>query len=118
MEETITLIESPMQSVHKDGTIWFDPYAGNRTDTGEIQSPALMFLHELGHAIKRLKDPTGHKKELDFDKNYERVGERRIIEKIETPVAKKLGEPTRRNHIGTPVRVTDPTFHRKNNETN
>ncbi len=116
MNETITLIESPMQSIHKDGKIWFDPYAGNEIDTGEIQSPALMLLHELGHAIKRLKDPTGHKAELEFDKKYERKGERRVITEIETPVAIKLGEPTRKNHIGTPVRVPDSTYHKKNDK--
>ena len=117
MDGTIFLIESKLQSLHKDGKIWFDPYTGNMTESGEIQSPALMFLHELGHAIKRLKNPEEHKKELDYDEEYDTKGERRVITKIETPVAKRLGEPTRKSHQGTSVRVPDPTYHKKNNET-
>ena len=43
------------------------------------------------------------------DSKYDNKEERRVIEKVETPAAVKLGEPTRSNHGGTAVPVSCPT---------
>gem|GEM_PF-3926198 len=114
MSATITVIESSMSAIHKEGTIWFDPLAGLALETGEIQSPAMAFLHEVAHALQYRKktaefktatiDPTGD--------NYDTREEKRVITQIETPVARRLGEPTRRDHRGEKIRVSSPSFHR------
>jgi RHS repeat-associated protein len=113
MTETITLIESPLSSIHKNGTIWFDPYAGNQIDNGGIQSPALGFLHEVAHAIRRFRDPVGLKNDrIAVDNDYDNKEEKRVITGIETKVAKPLGEPVRQNHNGSLVKVDSPTYHK------
>jgi len=98
------------------GKIGWNPTGGlalkddNGNLTGEIQSPAMQAIHELGHRAEELANRDA------YDKNAEPTGgkydskeEERNGKKVETPAAKELGEPTRTNHKGDMVRVKGPT---------
>jgi len=103
-----------MSAIHKEGTIWFDPLAGLALETGEIQSPAMAFLHEVAHAVHYRKNPGKHEasQKLETGDAYDWVEERRVITQVEAPVAKRLGEPMRKDHRGEMTTVPTPTFHR------
>ena len=83
----------------------------DRVGTGEVQSPAMGFLHEIAHF--------NHYADFDKRKHYEfslipaglfrNAEEMRVINNIENPAALRLGEPTRSNHYGIPVEVSGPT---------
>jgi len=114
----------------KDGlVIKYDPTVGtmvianseidkqplDRKETGKVQSPAFGFLHELDHFLEWSKDEgktydVNIKKEVKF---YDNEEERRVIVGSETAAAKRLKEPTRTNHSGTPVRTAGPTSQKK-----
>jgi len=85
---------------------------GERVGTGEIQSPALGFLHEIGHFLHVANSPdfTAHDvlqgTELPLWDNAE---EQRNTMEVETPAAIRLGEPTRTNHKGIGREVASPT---------
>jgi hypothetical protein len=76
-----------------------------------VQSPALGFLHEVGHALQKLVDPEQFKVDTSTKTNdaYDYVEEKRVIDRIETPAARRMGEPVRTDHKGTAVEVSDPT---------
>ena len=90
-------------------TITFDPHVGNETTTGGRQSPALIFEHEADHAKQDIADPasmklggSGH----NFDAQYGKAEERRVIEGSEKATATKSGSnAVRDNHKGTLVPV-------------
>jgi len=78
----------------------------------KIQSPALGFLHEASHALQEFENPK--QKQIDLGTSaghYEDAEEQRVIDKVETPAAKKLGEPIRTNHYGKAVTTKTPTCH-------
>ena len=100
--------------------------AGNLT--GQYQSPALGFLHEIGHFLNRIKNGAKkHRENAGVDKNgefhpdgtpYHSPEEKDVIQRIETPFAEKHGEPVRTNHRGdidANKAVDDPTQHSNSN---
>jgi len=89
--------------------IWWDPKSALVTTKGGIQSAALGLVHELAHTQANPKTPV---KPLNND--YDNTEERRVIQKIETPIARLLGEGVRTDHRGDLKTVTDPTFHKPN----
>lgn len=87
-------------------TISWDPSSGLTCTNGGTQSPALGFLHEADHA---LGDITGTAASTAPNGTpYDTDEEHRVITGSETNAANKLGEPTRTDHDGTPVRVKCP----------
>lgn len=87
-------------------TISWDPTSGLICTGGGTQSPALGFLHEADHA---LGDVTGTAASTaPTGPPYHTAEEKRVITGSETTAAGKLGEPTRTDHGGTPVRVKCP----------
>ncbi len=115
----------------------YDPFAGletvvdaeadklieDRVGTGEIQSPALGLLHEIGHFLGYVKDGRkihrSRSKTYDADsphRLYDKHEEKRVQDDIETPAANKLGEPTRTNHRGKPARTKGPTSRERSGE--
>ena len=90
--------------------IVFDPTSGLEVSPGNVQTPALGVLHEASHALQELKNPAQQAADVASpDPNYGNLEEKRVIDKVETPAAGKLGEPTRAHHGGTPVTVSCPT---------
>jgi len=90
--------------------IVFHPKSGLKVSAGKVQTPALGVLHEAGHALQDLENPAQLKKDVKTKiPNYHTKEEKRVIEKIETPAATKLGEPIRKHHGGKPVKVSCPT---------
>lgn len=76
---------------------------------GQVQTPALGLLHEAGHALQDLQNPG--QMQIDIATPvpaYHNKEEQRVIDIIETPAANKLGEPARKHHGGTAVRVSCP----------
>jgi len=95
--------------VHK--ILTFDPTSGLQVAPGQVQTPALGVLHEMGHAENDLEDSEQNNKDHltpPSEPNYQNKAEEDVIKNVETPAAKKLHEPTRDNHFGTPVRVKCP----------
>ncbi len=95
--------------------------------TGEYQSPALGFLHEIGHFLNRIKNGAKqHAINSEIKKNpdgsyvdpiYHSPEEKNVIINVENPFAKKHGEPLRTNHkgdIGKPVE--NPSQHSSQTE--
>jgi RHS repeat-associated protein len=111
--ETVTIKEGAGHAFgynFKTDTVTFDPTSGLEVSPGQVQTPALGVLHEAGHAESDLANPVQHKADtFTRDPNYGDVEEKDVIQNVETPAAKKIGEPTRTNHGGTPVRVSCPT---------
>ena len=102
-----------------DGTVHvnWSPRLG-LTNGEAILSPALSLLHEFGHAIALIRDPSGVVVRLrQTMPDYGNAEEFRVISTIENPVAADLGEPIRHTHepakgeLQTYVTTDDPTFH-------
>jgi RHS repeat-associated protein len=94
----------------RGGNIQVDPEMGLKTTRGKVQSPALGYLHELGHADNHYRDPVEHKKRSNTkSRHFENQEEKHVIKKLEKPVAKDLGEPTRNDHYGDDVKVKGST---------
>mgnify|MGYP003394151512 CR=1 FL=1 len=82
-----------------------------RVGTGQIQTPALGFLHEIGHFLGAANDGF-EKHQARRDEQlplYHNAEEKRVIDGIETPASERLGEPSRTNHSGIPRTVSSPT---------
>ena len=113
--ETVFLQAKPgsgqMQYDPKSNVITWDPTSGLETTEGEVQSPALQLVHEGDHA---LGDVTGTMASGQQNDNfYDNDEERRVIDGAERDAARKLGEPIRTNHRGTPVKVESSTSREK-----
>lgn len=102
-----------------DGTVHvnWSPRLG-LTNGEAILSPALSLLHEFGHAIALIRDPSRVVVRLQQTMpDYGNAEEFRVISTIENPVAADLGEPIRHTHepakgeLQTYVTTDDPTFH-------
>jgi RHS repeat-associated protein len=83
-------------------TISWDPLSalettGSTASAPSLQSPALGLLHEGAHALGHLTGTSASAVPLPFDP-YHNAEERRVITKIETPAAIKLGEGIRKDH--------------------
>ncbi|MBR5832614.1 MAG: hypothetical protein IKY79_08390 [Bacteroidales bacterium] len=100
----------------KSNTIKYHPQSGllitdeNGNSIEKGQSPALGLLHELGHSYIDLYMTKEDKQEMSsFDNQYDLKEERWVIENIETPAAKILGEGVRYNHDGYIYRTNNST---------
>ena len=111
--ETVLIQQSPTQhGFHYNPgtmTIVLDPLSGLEVSPGQVQTPALGLLHEAGHALQHLQNPTQLLQDAATpDAQYHTREERRVIVNIETPAAQKLNEPVRQHHGGNPVTVQCP----------
>jgi hypothetical protein len=86
--------------------------SGLKIEDGKTQSPALGFLHEAIHALQKLENPKQFETDIKTNTNdaYDTAEEKRVIDKYETPAAKRMKEPIRTNHRGTSILVPDPTY--------
>jgi RHS repeat-associated protein len=92
-------------------TIIIHPKSGLEVGKGKVQSPALGFLHEAGHAEQHIIRPKQYSVDSTTrDSVYDWVDEKKVIKRIETPAAKKLGEPRRNSHGGKAVLVPTPIY--------
>jgi hypothetical protein len=91
-------------------TIFWDPNQALQLTNGGSISPTTILIHEGGHAEGDISDPKAFLTRLTtLNSQYDNEEEKRVIQKIETPAAKKAGEDTRIDHSGTLVPVPDPT---------
>jgi len=86
-------------------TVFWNPGMAVRFLDGAVMSPAMVLIHELAHAINFIANPTP-------DPQYGNSEDRRVIVNYENLIAAQLGEPTRNNHVGTPLYVPTVTYHR------
>ena len=89
-------------------TIYFDPTSGLELPSGEVQSPALGLIHEVGHAASDVTDSAQHQidgQTPDPANVFTNIEERDVVTNVETPAANSFGEATRNHNAGTPVRV-------------
>jgi RHS repeat-associated protein len=95
-----------------ESTIGFDPNLGLQISSGNgcgVQSPALGLLHEAGHGAEVARH--GALSNALSSAFFGPAMEQAVINNVETPAARWLGEPTRTSHTGTLVPVPGPTFH-------
>jgi len=86
-------------------TVFWNPGMAVRLTNGGIMSPAMCLIHELAHAVGNIANPTP-------DSQYGNSEDRRVIVNFEQIIAAQLGEPTRNNHLGTPVfGIGSVTYH-------
>lgn len=93
------------------GVIWIDPTSGLRVSGGGVQSAAIGFGHEAEHVLEAIRNPDQFIRDLHTTVNGYNHGtpeesnleEQRVIRGPESIYAKKLGEPTRLWHDGSPV---------------
>jgi len=101
--ETVYLKEgATLQDFYYDPnskTIVVHPRSGLQVSPGKVQTPALGFLHEAGHALGDVKGTAASTAPIPGDP-YDTKEEKRVIETIEVPAAKKLHEPIRHAHHG------------------
>lgn len=101
-------------------TIKWNPTGGllivddDENETGGRQTPALGLFHEAAHGFLDLFTSVWSKikKIVTEPKNndaYESAEEKTVVEKYETPAAKKLGEGTRTNHNGKDITTKGST---------
>jgi len=113
----------PAGGTNKHSKILWDPNTGSlasnaRGDFG-IVSPALMLLHEMGHATKFNENPSSifMLKSLSTSGTgshaYDDLEEKRVINSVENPAAILLGEVERDNHRGVLIPVSGPTYKSK-----
>jgi RHS repeat-associated protein len=96
---------------HNTHTLIYNPNYGLQTSAG-IQTPALGFYHEVGHAIEHLKNPTSFESNLSHSKRqlfYSNPEEFRNLFQFEIPAVIKAGEPLRSTYEGFPVYTGNPT---------
>lgn len=108
---------------NKRNTIQWDPKTGSLgwNQNGEFGtiSPALMLLHEIGHANNFLNDANNFFQAGSMGltgtpySEYDNFEEMRNTIRAERPAALKLGEVERDNHRGTLIKVANPTYHSK-----
>lgn len=95
-------------------TVYWNPYGGVVTNTGNLLSPTITVIHEASHAQEKKHDPKKKDKlEKEKDKKYKNKEEKRVITGPETEAARKLGEikeneVTREDHGGTMLPTTSP----------
>jgi RHS repeat-associated protein len=98
--------------IHPESGLQVSPAKGK--SPAKVQTPALGLLHESAHALQHLENPTQQAADVNAPTGdaYGNHEEKRVIQNIETPAAKKLGEPARQGHSGpgmTAVPVKCPT---------
>jgi hypothetical protein len=109
--------------INKRNTIQWDPRTGalgwNKNGDFGVVSPALMLLHEIGHANNFLSNANGYIQATSINlagtdcSEYDNFEEMRTTNRAEQPAAVKLGEVVRDNHRGALMKVSDPTYHTK-----
>src|SRR5690554_4008821 len=67
---------------------------GLETENGDILSPSTLLEHEFDHIVSRATDGEAHKSRADdtSDPNYTNAEEKRVIQGVETKIAKANGE--------------------------
>jgi RHS repeat-associated protein len=83
--------------------IKWSPFVAMKCTDGTKQTAALSFLHEAAHALGYLDGTYIYGEnfsETDKDFAYTNAEEKRVINKYETPAAKKLNEGSRSDHYG------------------
>ncbi|MBW2107233.1 MAG: VCBS repeat-containing protein, partial [Deltaproteobacteria bacterium] len=98
-------------------SITWDPFAGYEIEPGKVQSAAIGLMHEIGHAVRHLDNPKKFLREGDPKKspvpNWFVREEWRNINYVETPIAKLLGEYTRKDYSSGKVVLTSGPLSRK-----
>jgi hypothetical protein len=66
--------------------------------------------------LQSLVNPEKFNSDLPTSTNdaYDNAEERRVIDQIETPAARRMGEPIRKDHRGASIGVSDPTYSENN----
>jgi RHS repeat-associated protein len=83
---------------------------GLKTTAGGYQSPALILLHEFGHAYNAFTNPALHQKNTSTSsKKYTTMEEQSVTTKIENPAAIKLKQGQRSDHKGSSYFTIGPT---------
>ena len=97
-----------------NNTVYYNPQSGLETKddndalTSQIQSSALGLLHEIGHGFIDFFFSNKEKRYLEKkDRDYTNEEEKFVIDNIETRAAEILGEPSRTNHDGRPIKAKD-----------
>jgi hypothetical protein len=96
----------------------WNPNLARLNNNGTKNSPAMIFGHELDHAVRWINDPAGYRRDTKPDAfgSYHQYGnfeERRVIKGSETHAAitlRQFGEGIRNDGAGRPFRVESPTF--------
>ena len=78
-----------------------------------VQSPALLLLHEIAHAVQATLNPDQYADDQAYTPDYDTKENRRVITGIETTAARDLGEATRKQHDAQRVRTQGPTSRAK-----
>lgn len=107
---TYTIVESNDHTNQYDPnsrTITWDATSGLETTEGEIQSPAMGLVHEVGHAENHDSNENSYLQRNDEKlAAYTNAEEYDVINGDEAQAAEAWGEPTRGDHGGTSVRVS------------
>jgi hypothetical protein len=107
---SINVVETEGNSIHLNGTVFWNPQQGCQTDEGIVTSPATVLDHELDHAVQGKTNPNQFNEDRTpkNDKQYDTKEERRVITGSEQKTALankeiKKGQVTRTNHGGKAV---------------
>ena len=109
---------------HRDRTIIYNPYEGLRLGSRSIQSPALGFGHEVSHAARHDRNPSGYLRDIERSVKGSTTSKGEVETVVvtagpsreetralrdESRMARELGEDTRGTHSeGREVRVDSP----------
>jgi RHS repeat-associated protein len=85
----------------RTNVINWSPLKGIETTDGGYQSPALLLLHELGHAELELTSEAYRESKNDSDDQYGNKGDKMVIETIESPAADELNKANEEDGIDT-----------------
>lgn len=88
-----------------------NPIPDERAGLGDVQSPALGYVHEIIHFLHKTTSNEEKKKLQNCkSRNYSNLEEKRTV-RVERRIAKQLGEPKRKNHFGKKASVDSSTSH-------
>jgi len=119
----LNVYETDGNSMHSDGTIYWNPELGSEYENGTVVSPATVLDHELDHGVQRATNRKQFESDRTpkSDKQYGTKEEKRVITGSEQKTARankesKDGKVTRTNHKGKPVITKGVTSTKVNNE--
>jgi len=121
-EILINIVESNMFSNSSEGSVFWNPNNGSKSENGIVRSPASVLDHELDHQVDFSNYPVENR-ERAMQKNdqYGTNEEERVITGSEQETAKangeiKNGQTTRTNHGGHAVATNDVTSNKINKQ--